>query len=582
MVFLFLLLDKHFNLRIALIASLLYIFSPPLFTARSLIFNGSLAETVFFSSVVLLIFFNLIFNKARLKNYILLGVFSGFSLWYSYANILSIITYTIIWFIKDKKFFLDKRYAVYLLFLMIGLIPWFAFNYSNNFTGLGILRNNYNTLCNLTPFYFINKIEGLIFASGWKIFIFDNFLPRRIGNTFNLIYYLVFLASFLFILSSMMSKFFKPFKFQENSFIKEMAIIIYPIIFILIYGLSIHNFESTGYGIIDYRYAVLLSPFIFIIIALFIDKLYSSRNIFASTSGRIIFISLLTIGVLGNGAFVRSRDFTNRWLRMRACNYELIGNVAARRYGMNIIKAKDMFKMIKGDTSLQEAYRGYGQGLGRLIGETKNLANYIKLVDTAGYESFKNEYLYGIGYGIIESISNHKQGIEQCLLSVDKSSINDFDKNRVIFGMLERALVYEHGLLSLKDALEILPLKYHALSYVFYAADACRKGISDNCYSIGNDVEKPYERYRYMGIGGGITSFYSGDQKKILSFFNKFSYDKFKYLMDGVAIYFYKINGFNKEMLKANLPLEWESRRDDFLKAANNFDVIKSFNKNEN
>ncbi|MEI6831378.1 MAG: hypothetical protein WCK61_01575 [Candidatus Omnitrophota bacterium] len=361
-----------------------------------------------------------------------------------------------------------------------------------------------------------------------------------------------------------------------------MGIIIYPIIFILIYGLSIYNFESTGYGIIDYRYAVLLSPFIFIIIALFIDKLYSSRNIFASTAGRIIFISLLIIGILGNGAFVRSMDFTNRWLRMSACNYELIGNVAARRYGMNIIKAKDMFKMIKGNSSLQEAYRGYGQGLGRLIGETKNLANYIKLFDTVDYESFKNEYLYGIGYGIIESISNHKQGIEQCLLSVDRSSINDFDKNRVIFGMLERILVHEHGLLSLKDTLEILPFKYHALSYVFYAVDACRKGISDNCCSICNDAEKPYERYCYMGIGGGVASFYSGDQRKILSFFNKFSYDKFKYLMDGVAVYFYKINGFNKEMLKANLPLEWESRRDDFLKAADNFDVIKFFNKNEN
>ena len=110
----FLFLEKNFNKKVAVISSLLYIFSPPSFITSNLFDHIGHFVGIFFSFVMMFFFYQIFFNKKITKtNFILLGIFSGFGAWVYPTPLIMLLVCFIFWFAFDKKFFL-KNYFFYI------------------------------------------------------------------------------------------------------------------------------------------------------------------------------------------------------------------------------------------------------------------------------------------------------------------------------------------------------------------------------------------------------------------------------------------------------------------------------------
>lgn len=571
LIFLFLLFSRYFSVRAALFVSCFYIFSPPLLTARSFIFNGGHAETAVFDILILFVFFELIYRIPSKRNYSLLGFLSGFSLWYAYSNLITIISYTVAWFIRDKMFFINKKYLVYCVSFILGFTPWFIFNLRNKFLGLDFITNEYSNMRLWRPWEILGVLRDLIFKYGYKIFMFD-WLTLFWSNLFNISYYLIFTISFSFILLSILrNAFFYSGYYGKEKLLsrgsdntKEITIITFPLVFIVIYALSNRHFYTSGAGIVDYRYFIILLPFMFMTIALCIEKLFASRNNFLKTFGGLVFVYLIIIGVCSNSRFVYSRDFSNYFLRSRAYDYKHVGVTAFRRFGTDNAKVKSLIERIREEHGKEEAYFGYGEALTIKFEGIENLKKYIELSSTFDSELFQKWFFWGVGEGIIEkfytSQGSNLDNLRQTFLKCDTSDMNDINKNYLYFGMLARLSFmrgYELNAPTIEEIIKLIAGKYRKLAYMYYGLS---KGVkfgrmqSLDYLTLCEDIESPYRKYCYFGVGAGITDFFSCDPRKTLVSFDKFPKDTREFLLQGTGLYFYKISNFDRDLFERNIP----------------------------
>jgi len=148
----FILLNKHFGLKAASFASLLFIFPPTLYAQSSLVSLGNHCESIFFSLLTTLIFFEIFFQKQKIpfedkkiSSFLifLLGLTSGFSFYFVYTFLYTFLTYSIFWFIFDKRLFIKKYFLIYCLSFVIGFLPWLYYNLTHSFRGLNMIKINY-------------------------------------------------------------------------------------------------------------------------------------------------------------------------------------------------------------------------------------------------------------------------------------------------------------------------------------------------------------------------------------------------------------------------------------------------------
>ncbi|MCK9602925.1 MAG: hypothetical protein M0R66_00880 [Candidatus Omnitrophica bacterium] len=559
MVVLFLLFVRYFSMRAAFFACCFYIFSPPLLTARSLIFNGGHAETAVFDILILFIFLNLVYRKPSVKNYSVLGFLSGFSLWYAYSNLISIINYSIAWLIKDRKFFLNRRYLVYCVSFIIGFLPWFIFNLRNHFKGFEFVRGEFSGLRIWHPLVFLHALGDLIFKYTHKIFMFDQFSIFA-GRAFNIIYYSIFIVSFLFISLNYLRKKSRPG--DTDKMAPELPIITFPVIFFIAYASSGRFLYDTGNGIVDYRYDIILLPFIFMTMALFLDKLcMSGKKALVFVAG-LLFASLLFMGIAGNARFIYSGDLSNSYLSCRAYDYRHVGRVAFIRYGPDIDKVRAMIAGIKNDQGIEEAYCGYGEHLSINSAGITNSEKYIDLSSKLPSERAKKWYFWGIGEGNIEAFYKSPCNTTKCLqdifLQCDKSGIGQVYRNYLYFGMLARLSFmrgHESVRFSINELAKILPREYVNLAYMYYGitkgAESCRLRSGGDLSGFCSKIEPAYRKYCYIGIGAGIADFFSCDFRKAIVFIGDNKEKEF--LLEGMGLYLYKISNFDQGIFEARL-----------------------------
>lgn len=583
LIFLFFLMARHFNVRGAFLSCLLYIFSPPLLTARSLIFNGSHAETIVWNIIIFYVFFNLIDCQSRKSNYIILGILSGFALGCCYSVIVTIFSYTFVWFLKNRRFFWSKGYFLYSVFFLLGFIPWFMFNLSNNFEGWYFIKRNLEgAILTIHPGEFVNTAKNLIFKEAYKIFSFDQF-SLFAGTAFNRIFYLVFCLSFLFITFKLTRYFFNRRKLEWNfcgssSAIKIAGIIIFPVIFVVVYTLSSYRFGNSGDGIIDYRYALPIFPFIFMTIALFFAHLQAKNNKFLKNVSKTLFVVLILIGIIGNGRFIYSLDFNNNFLNQPAYNYDLVGAVAFRRYDTDMSKVNSMV----GEVSLEEkdiykVYQGYGEALGKKYMGVENLEKYVNLAEDIPLEKNRNWFFRGIGRSLARVALDSGGGIakfKSIFSRCNKVIFNSVDKGHLFWGILHNLATFNSDFLP--EVITVLPNKYYYCAVFLHGCaeelPLYRKEPFFRELNFSKKLEAEYSEYYYMGMGLSVAHFFSGDIAKSLAFVSKSNCKIREWLLRGVGLYFYLLNDLDRDKAKACLLGESEEHNEYFLKGMDIYD----------
>jgi len=361
----YLFLLKFFNKRVAILASLFFILSPPIYTKFTLMSFGKHCESNLFSIMAVFIFYQIFFKEEFSREasdkklyYALFGLVSGLGLYFDYIFFITLMTCFLFWFIFDKRFILKKTFLVFFIFFMIGFSPWVYYNATHNFKGVCINDIEpepappiLKTLTAQTPAESLHKLVTLTTRNLPNSLCFENFKNIR-GRDISYLYYLIFSLSFLLLLwlnvKSIFTALLKSISLRQPSSLaryisKESFLLAYPIIFLLLYSLGPYHVKAIDhelYNFFGYKKLIVLYPFIFVILALFLNKLWGWKN---KNSAFLVFYSLLTLflissGLIANYALITPANFSNPCI-YEGYSYYPLGTMIGKRLEGNISKA---------------------------------------------------------------------------------------------------------------------------------------------------------------------------------------------------------------------------------------------------
>lgn len=302
-VFLFFFIETNYNKKTAIITSLLLIFSPLLFTYSSFTINTSHFDGLFFSIIMMILFFKIFYNNKKTTiNFILFGIFSGFGSWVYPTPLVMLLVCFIFWFAFDKKFFVKNNFFVFLISFIIGFLPRIYYNWTYHPHGMNSLEYFIyrDVLLNLK--HFIPAAKRIII----KLIPYSLFDPKHLILSY--CYYLIVLLAFITIfylnrksilnlLKGLIPS--KKFDIKPKEISKETFILIYPVIFLAIFCFMAESLNSPPHRLVT------IQPFIFIIISIFLAWLWNTRFKVASV---LIILFLLITGVYGNLILIKDAN----------------------------------------------------------------------------------------------------------------------------------------------------------------------------------------------------------------------------------------------------------------------------------
>jgi len=371
---LYLFCNKFFNRKVAMVTSLLFILSPPLFTKYSLITMGFHTESILFTILFIFVFFEIFFNDRKYSSYfILLGLIGGFGVWFTYIFSITLFSCLLFWFLLDRGFFLKRNFLIFLISFISGFTPWIYYNLSRNFIGVSIRGREIVPSFSIDHLIFsLVKLKNLLLHDIRNSFLFEDFIFLS-GEYLSTIFYLIFVVSFLVLfwlnrwfLYLLIRRFIplKRFQISPASVPKETFFLLYVIIFLLIYSLS--NFRVRDLTFAGYRYLLPLYPFIFVLIALFLSKVQERESRVKVFISSFLLIILLSIGLAGNLKLISFNNKINtRFLDIDYTpSYLYLGCRIGMMYGDEIDKCIGLINRV------EERYRfPLYEGLGSTIAQ---------------------------------------------------------------------------------------------------------------------------------------------------------------------------------------------------------------------
>jgi hypothetical protein len=415
LILLYLFLNRFFNKKVAILASLIFIFSPPGYTSLSLIAAAGHFCSNLFTILILFVFCRIftqdskpefphqpehIYGLSPRKQYpyfILLGLVSGFGTWFIYTNLIVIFTCLLFWFVFDKRFFLRKYFFIFLGSFLLGFSPGIYYNLTHNFEGLNIYNQPiYHHFLANTFSQSLTKFKDLVLFDLPRSFLFED-LGIIKGEYISYFYYLIFVISFVVILWSNKSSILKfisgiipsrRFRVSPKGISRETLFLAYPFIFCLIYSFS--DFEPKIWdggceAFEAYRYLAPLFIFICIIISLFLNKIWERRRQYIRIIPVLILTALVSIGLIGNIGLISFSDF-GKSLKIRGYSYEGLGWVIGWRFGENPDRCIQLVEKKVDEEYRAECYKGIGWGVTNIWSlegavPIKYIDLYIRLIE---------------------------------------------------------------------------------------------------------------------------------------------------------------------------------------------------------
>ncbi|OGL41094.1 MAG: hypothetical protein A3C43_06625 [Candidatus Schekmanbacteria bacterium RIFCSPHIGHO2_02_FULL_38_11] len=512
----FILINKHFGLKAATLTSLLFIFSPPLYTETTLTSWGSHLDSIFFSLLTILTFFQIFFKRqedpSKDKEYnffslFFFGLISGFSIYFSYMCFYSFLTCLFFWYIFDKKFFLRKYFLIYCSSILIGFSPWLYYNITHSFRGIDIIAKQ--------------GIEGTVnridfFAKLIRYFSFDlsyilNFPQIKIPGipNFRYFYYLILLMSLFFVTWESKDTFKKIFKtlvsvqkkhrISSVEICKESFFIVAFILFTLIYLFS--GFETLLADIdplVGHRYIIPLFPIFFIIIALFISKLTDNKKTIKKIFGYGILIILLILGAFSNSRIGYREGMT--YFDLDGFSYTTLALHTYYRFG------NDFKKYVEQGEKMDPDYKHfYYLGLGKIVNgrglvwekgfeEYKIFEKWISKIDII-YQSY---YYEGIGFGVGEDIvyNQYKKPF---------FALNKIPGKKRYYAYLGVVRLLEEKKLpktNIYELIKVIDRKYRKFFYPIWGKEVLEKSADfEKTIAFVEGLEKEEKEGVYKGLG---------------------------------------------------------------------------------
>lgn len=279
------LLRKHFDDGAALRGALLYTAGIPVLTQLSLVGMAGHCESAFFGLLILFFFYDFMYSGKSWKSLCLFAVFSGFGVWFYYANAMMVAACLLSWLVLDRASFFSRRLAVYVLTAGVFFSPWLVLNLKSSFGGVqllteiftvsgpafdfpALLRKDASILIKTLPFSFSVLPSFLLHEKVISVFIF---VP------------LMVLCVRAFLLKGEGEE---KTKLLKN---KLLPLGIYiAVFFCVIFGSALNI--ARHHGFVGYRY---LTP-------LFITLIFLAAIAVRAAAARILFSVILITGVLGH------------------------------------------------------------------------------------------------------------------------------------------------------------------------------------------------------------------------------------------------------------------------------------------
>ena len=136
-------IQRAAGVRVARYFAMLFCFSPPLFTAYSVVALGAHSESIVFSALTVFLLFKMLSEETPSRAYpVLLGLTAGFGLWFAYIYGLTLLALLGFWLWHDRGILRRTRVLWFALGFVVGFSPWIVMNLQNHFAGLVIGDRN--------------------------------------------------------------------------------------------------------------------------------------------------------------------------------------------------------------------------------------------------------------------------------------------------------------------------------------------------------------------------------------------------------------------------------------------------------
>jgi len=477
----YLLLKRFFNRTAALLASLLFIFSPTIYIKCSVLSIGSHPESSLFMAAGLFLS-GLIFLEGKKENiyFMLLGLISGFGFFYSFLCGVAILVLLIFWFASDKKFLLNPKFYLFALFAFIGFSPRIYFESSVNLKYGGIKFTSFLyqalNLQEMSLSHVLLKTKNFFTLDLPRLFDFER-LPSYFGH----FYYALFSVCFFYLLWACRHALLRlviPFRIgKEKPLSMGGVILLFPVIFSLIYILSSYavwpGWQNAGY-------IVPLYPFIFATVALGSQKLMDTKQRFIKglfiTMLSAVFLAgfyenvkLISFGKIGQGFTYKGYSYRKLGERVGASNF---------RYLKVVQKIKNI------DFSKRKYFlQGCGWGMANFYREDKTMITRAERF-LEGFSFSREDRLHcfkGLGRGIAHQMA---------LRLYHKAGVDGFDKDMGAYLFV----------------LESIREKDEEAKKYFWEGFGQGSDFPHADKIMGDYVEEPYKGQFYHGFGENIAA----------------------------------------------------------------------------
>lgn len=419
--------------QVAFLTLLWFTFAPPMYLVHSTILMGEHYESQLFVFISFILFYKMTNPQiSSIKKFVLtalLGGICGFSLYFSYTFLIALITCLLAWFFIDKLFFLRRNFLAFLICAIIGFIPHFLYNHALKFSGGTIYGKSVFDHINVSYSALAERLHFLLtfyWPHGlWQGDLADierfPALGAILGGVFMIAFFVVFTEKRKVITDA-------------RQFLDHRAwvlVLIYPIVFIALNAFSDFpdylKFPPGEYAVIDdyteFKYVLVLFPFIFIIISSFLLHINRENRYHPFIKQVVpIFICVLfwSISIFYVFKLTAIRNFDLHVRRWRPYSYHLMGEHVSRSFVQSSLKGKNEYIEKIRVPYRKTAYIGFAYQLANEEINRGMLREALTLIK----RDFQRYFVVGLGIVCAEHIVYERNSLKDCCPFAEDIPIN--------------------------------------------------------------------------------------------------------------------------------------------------------------
>lgn len=248
-------MKKNFGARAALWSVFFLTFLPPIIAAKTMVPVGGHSESLFFTVCMFYAFSSYLSARqtaARMKRLVSFGLLAGFNFWFYYESGIAVLACLITWAVVSRKSFFSKDLLITVFCFAAGFSPWIYAFLTQPENGVKFLSIVFPVRGFIDQLLIVPKrIWGMLLFSLPESF---SFLPEsNVLRRFTAFFYFgfCFISVPQFFLRESLKQAKKIASLKPEAL---LLFIVYPVLFLLVYGLTEMDVPSVYSHTIIFRY----------------------------------------------------------------------------------------------------------------------------------------------------------------------------------------------------------------------------------------------------------------------------------------------------------------------------------------